>query len=236
MMRVDVALGPPKEHPENLVVVDIFRSSTSIITALENGAREIIPCSSLERARMLKRGLGERALLVGERRGLTPRGFDLNISPSLLVRERVEGRRIIYCSTNLMKVVSRHMKSAKHLIIGGLINASAVARYLRKLDLERVVIAACGLLFENLISLEDVIGAGAIVSRLDDEDLSDTALLAKLAYENKNWRRAILQCYTAKYLERIGWGMDVELCLREDISSIVPILSGNVIKGVRIDE
>ena len=236
MMHVDVTLGPPKENPENLVVVDIFRSSTSIVIALDNGAREIIPCSSLEKARMLRRKLGGEALLVGERRGLTPRGFDLNISPSLLIRERVEGKRIIYCSTNLMKIVSKHMKSAKHLVIGGLVNASAVAKYLKMLDLEEVVIVACGLLFENLISLEDVIGAGAIVSRLNDEELSDTALLAKLAYENKDWRRAVLQCYTTKYLQRIGWGMDIELCLREDASSMVPIVSDNVIRGIRVDK
>jgi len=66
MMRVDMALGPPEEPAEDLVVVDIFRSSTSIVTALENGAKEIIPCHSLGRARILRRRLGEEALLVGE--------------------------------------------------------------------------------------------------------------------------------------------------------------------------
>jgi 2-phosphosulfolactate phosphatase len=236
MMRVEVVLGPPREHAESLVIVDIFRSSTSIVTALENGAREIIPCSSLEKARMLRRALGDEALLVGERRGLTPRGFDLNISPSLLVREQVEGRRIIYCSTNLMRVVSRHAKGAKHLIIGGLVNAGAVAKYLGKLNLEKVVIVACGLILEKLISLEDVIGAGAIVSRLGEGDFSDTALLARLAYENGNWRRLVPQCYIARYLEEIGWGMDLELCLREDASNIVPVLSGGVITGIKVDE
>lgn len=236
MMRVDVALGPPKEHPENLVVVDIFRSSTSIVTALENGAGEIIPCHSIGRARLLKKRLGEGTLLVGERRGITPKNFDLNISPSLLVRERVEGKRIIYCSTNLIRVVSKYMNDAKHLIIGGLVNASAVAKYLKKLGLDNVTIVACGYIPDNHVSLEDVIGAGAIISRLDDEDLSDTAFLAKLAYENKDWRRLVLQSRTAKYLQSIGWGIDLELCLREDISNIVPILSGGIIKGVRVDE
>jgi 2-phosphosulfolactate phosphatase len=236
MMRVDMALGPPEEPAEDLVVVDIFRSSTSIVTALENGAKEIIPCHSLGRARILRRRLGEEALLVGEKRGMTPKNFDLNISPSLLVRERVEGRRIVYCSTNLIRVVSRHMNDAKHLIIGGLVNASAVAKYLKKLGLDSITIIACGYIPDKLVSLEDVIGAGAIVSRLGEEDLSDTALLAKLAYENRDWRRLVLQSRTAKYLHNIGWGMDLELCLREDVSNIVPVLSGDVIRGVRVDE
>lgn len=236
MMHVDVALGPPRQYHENLVVVDIFRSSTSIVTALENGAIEIIPCHSIGRARILKRRLGEGTLLVGERKGITPKNFDLNISPSLLIQERVGGRRIIYCSTNLIRVVSKYMNYARHLIIGGLVNASAVAKYLKKLGLDNITIIACGYVPDNHVSLEDVIGAGAIVSRLGEGDFSDTALLAKLAYENKDWRGLILQSRTAKYLRSIGWGMDLELCLREDISSIVPILSGGVIKGVRVDE
>jgi len=236
MMRIDVALGPPKKPAENLVVVDIFRSSTSIVTALENGASEIIPCRSISKARILKSRLGEGTLLVGERRGITPKKFDLNISPSLLVRENVEGRRIVYCSTNLIRVVSKYMNDAKHLIIGGLVNASAVAKYLKKLGLNNITIVACGYLPDNHVSLEDVVGAGAIVSRLGEGNFSDTALLAKLAYENKDWRRLVLQSRTAKYLQSIGWGMDLELCLREDTSNIVPILSGGVIKGVRVDE
>jgi 2-phosphosulfolactate phosphatase len=235
-MHVDVVLGLSEEPAGNLVIVDIFRSSTSIVTALENGAKEIIPCHSLDRARILRRRLGEGTLLVGERRGMTPRNFDLNISPSLLVRERVEGRRIVYCSTNLIRVVSKRMNGAKHLIIGGLVNASAVAKYLKKLGLDNITIIACGYIPDKLLSLEDVIGAGAIVSRLGEEDLSDTALLAKLAYENRNWRRLVLQSRTAKYLHNIGWGVDLELCLREDVSNIVPVLSGSAIRGVRVDE
>lgn len=235
MMRVDVVLGPPKEPAENLVIVDIFRSSTSLVKALENGAVEIIPCNSLDKARMLRRRLGEQALLVGERRGITPKEFDLNISPSLLIRARVEGRRIIYCSTNLIRVVSRHMNYAKHLIIGGLVNAGAVAKYLKKLGLDSVSIIACGYIPDKLVSLEDVIGAGAIVSRLNEEELSDTALLAKLAYENQDWRSLVLQSRTARYLREIGWGMDIELCLMEDVSNIVPVLSNGVIKAVRVE-
>ncbi len=235
MMRINVVLGPPEKPDENLVVVDIFRSSTSIVTALENGAEEIIPCNSLDMARILRRRLSNEALLVGERRGITPRGFDLNISPSLLTREQVGGKRIVYCSTNLIRVVSKHMNHVKHLIIGGLVNASAVAKYLRRLNLDDVSIIACGFIPEKLISLEDVIGAGAIISRLGEGDLTDTALLARLAYENKDWRRLITQSHTAKYLQKIGWGEDIELCLREDVSNIVPVLSKGIIRGVRVD-
>jgi len=233
-MLVDVVFGLPRERLERLVVVDVFRSSTAIVKALENGAVEIIPCSSIAEAKRLKRKLGSNTLLVGERMGITPKNFDLNISPSLLTRERVEGRRIIYCSTNLMKVVSRNLDS-KLLLIGGLINASAVAKYLNRLNPEKITIVACGLIPDKMITMEDVIGAGAIISRLIDAELTDTAIISRLAYENDEWRRIIPNSYIANYLRSIGWGQDIEICLNEDSSNIVPILVDGVIKGVRVD-
>jgi len=232
-MLVDVVFGLPSKNLRRLVVVDVFRSSTSIVMALENGAKEIIPCASVEEARRLKK-LDPDVLLVGEERGITPEGFDLNISPSLLTRDRVEGKRIVYRSTNLMKVVSRNM-DAELLLIGGLVNAGAVAKYLRDRNPEDVSIVACGLIPDGLITIEDVIGAGAIASRLDGAVLSDTALIAKLAYENDEWRRVVPECYIANYLRKIGWERDIETCLREDSSRIVPVLEDGVIRGVRVD-
>ena len=232
-MLVDVVFGLPSRDLKRLVVVDVFRSGTSIVIALENGAEEIIPCASIEEARRLKK-LDPDVLLVGEERGITPEGFDLNISPSLLTRDRVEGRRIVYRSTNLMKVVSRNM-DAELLLIGGLVNAGAVAKYLRDRNPEDVSIVACGLIPDGLITIEDVIGAGAIASRLDGAVLSDTALIAKLAYENDEWRRIIFEGYIANYLRKIGWERDIEICLKEDSSRIVPVLEDGVIRGVRVD-
>ena len=232
-MLVDVVFGLPGRRLSRLVVVDVFRSSTSIVMALENGAEEVIPCASIEEARRLKK-LDPSVLLVGEERGITPEGFDLNISPSLLTRDRVGGRRIVYRSTNLMKVVSRNM-DAELLLIGGLVNAGAVAKYLRERNPEDVSIVACGLIPDGLITIEDVVGAGAIASRLGGAALSDAALIAKLAYENDEWRRIVPECYIANYLRKIGWERDIELCLREDSSRIVPVLENGVIRGVRVE-
>lgn len=223
-MFVEVLFGLPENFSETVVVVDVFRSSTSIVIALENGAVSIVPCPSAVEAFKLKECLkGDEYILVGEELGLTPKGFDLNISPSLLTRERVGGRKLIYCSTNLMKVISKCF-DAKRLIVGGLVNSRAVAEYLNRINPDKVSIIACGYVPKNMISLEDVIGAGAIVHKLRYDDASDTALLASLAYENTRWREAVLKSFTARYLMQIGWGEDVEICLREDVSEIIPIL------------
>ncbi|HDD39787.1 MAG TPA: 2-phosphosulfolactate phosphatase [Nitrososphaeria archaeon] len=232
-MFVDVLFGLPQRFAETVVVVDVFRSSTAIVTAFENGAASIIPCSSAPEAFKLRERLGDDYLLVGEELGLTPKGFDLNISPSLLTRERVGGRRIIYCSTNLMKVVSRCI-DAKRLVIGALINSRAVAEYLNEIRPDHVSIIACGFLPKNMITLEDVVGAGAIVHKLRYDEASDSAILAQLVYENDRWREIVPRGFIANYLKQIGWGNDIEICLKEDASDIIPILEGGELKGMRL--
>lgn len=231
-MLVEVLFGLPEKFAETVVVVDVFRSSTSIVVALENGAISIIPCPSKMDAIELKERLGDGCILVGEELGFTPEGFDLNISPRLLTREKVGGKKIIYCSTNLARAVFRCI-DAKRLIVGGLVNSRAVAKYLNNVRPEEVSIIACGFIPKNAISLEDVVGAGAIIHKLRYDEASDTALMAQLVYESDGWREAVLRGSTANYLRKIGWEGDIEICLSEDISDIVPILEGGEFKPAK---
>ena len=232
-MQVELVFGLPEERCRNVVVVDVFRSSTTIVAALENGAEEVIPVSSTEEAFRLRKELGGETLLVGEEMGITPEGFDLNISPRLMKKETVEGKKIIYRSTNLARVVSEFL-NAENLVVGALTNSGAVARYVSGLGLDRVMVVACGLIPKKMITLEDVVGAGSIISKLDYDEASDAAIIAKLAYENKGWRKAVENGYIAKYLRELGWGQDIEYCLSEDISNVVPVLKNGVLKGVRV--
>jgi len=233
-MRVDVVFGLPKELTSVIIVVDVFRSSTTIVTALENGAEEIVPCASIDEARKLKEKLGNKALLVGERMGFKPEGFDFNISPRFMKPEVISGKKIVYCSTNLMKVVS-HCLNAETLLIGALTNSRAVAKYLNAIKPESVALVACGLIPKNMITVEDVIGAGAIVSKLEYDEASDTALLARLAYESRKWKDFVKEGFVANYLKKIGWGEDIEICLMEDVSNVIPILKDGVFKALVVD-
>lgn len=72
-----------------VVIVDVLRSSTAIVTALENGTNSIILCEPLEEAKKVAKKMCPEVLLVGEQDGITPEGFDLNISPHSMVRESV---------------------------------------------------------------------------------------------------------------------------------------------------
>ena len=230
-MRVELFFGIPEESCENVIVIDVFRSSTTIILALENGAKEVIPTGSPEEAKKVKERIGD-GLLVGEELGFTPEGFDMNISPRLMTKEAVSGRRMIYCSTNLMKAVLRFM-DAENLIVGALTNSSAVARYVNSLNPSRLMIVACGFIPKKMITLEDVVGAGSIISKLRYDEASDTAIMARLIYENENWKEAVREGFIANYLRKIGWGDDIDVCLEEDLSNIVPVLREGSFKGVR---
>ena len=85
-----------------------------------------------------------------------------------------------------------------------------------------------------MITLEDVVGAGAIVHKLRYDEASDSAILAQLVYENDRWREIVSRGFIANYLRQIGWGNDIEICLKEDASNIIPILEGGELKGMRL--
>src|SRR5438874_260400 len=100
-MKIDVVLNPPEIdplpqrdlHDTVAVVFDVLRATSTMLTALANGATEIFPVRTIEEARTLKQSMPE-ALLGGERHGERIEGFDLGNSP-LEYREHIAGRRII---------------------------------------------------------------------------------------------------------------------------------------------
>lgn len=231
-MMIDVIFGTPKELSEAMVIVDVFRSSTTIVSALDKGARYVVPCRSVDEARKFKSEVEGRlgsALLMGEEMGITPEGFDLNISPQMR-KELVQGKVLIYSSTNLTRIL-HSCKPAKVVLIAGLVNARAVARYLEVMEPRNVAIVACGLLPLEMVTLEDVVGAGAVVHELGKGELSDSAMLSCLVYQNSRWREQIYDGYVARYLTKIGFGEDILYCLQENISDTVPVLkNGRILR------
>jgi 2-phosphosulfolactate phosphatase len=229
---VDVTFGVPNKLSEVMVIIDVFRSSTAIVSFLDNGAKYIVPCKSTEDVRKLK-NMGlimEGAILVGEEMGVTPKGFNLNISPSAIRKELIQNKVLIFSSTNLTRIL-HYCSSAKIVLIGGLINAKAIAKYLEIIGPKDVGIVACGVLPLQMVTLEDIIGAGAIAHKIDKGEFSDTAIMSCLVYQNSKWKELIYSGYVAKYLTKIGFEEDVRFCLQEDVSNTVPIFkNGQIIR------
>lgn len=117
-MKIDVFLTPAgiEEATFNdkiVVVIDVLRASTTMITALENGAKEIIPVAEVEDALMVASSLfSERPLLSGERQGKVIQGFDLGNSPEEFSTSVVGEKTLVFCTTNGTRAIVK-AKSAK---------------------------------------------------------------------------------------------------------------------------
>lgn len=212
-----------------VVVVDVLRSSSTIITALSNGAKSVMPFTNLSKAMQVHRGARLDAILAGERNGVTPSHFDYNISPFDMSRENVSGRTILYSSSNFTRILGR-VRKRHRIVVGAIVNARAVANYLQARG-ESVAIVPCGTKLGTAV--EDLVGAGAIAASITHADFSDDVLAVIGLFRSKGWKGLVKRGRVANRLIELGFARDVEFCLRSSSSSIVPGLVGNNLIDVR---
>ncbi|MBI5867120.1 MAG: 2-phosphosulfolactate phosphatase [candidate division Zixibacteria bacterium] len=214
--------------PVTYVVVDILRASTVICTALSHGAESVIPVGDIEAARVLLGRTDMRnAMLCGERGGRKLDGFDLGNSPAEYTTEKVGGRTLIFASTNGSVALTAAPRDAT-VLVGGLVNVSALAHSIVQHD-QPVLIACAGK--ENGFSLEDAVGAGAIISKLWETDpelelVNDGARAAQVLWDQykSDPVMPLWQSQHGIYLIEIGFGADLSVCGAIDSVPIVPIL------------
>jgi len=116
----------------NVVVVDVLRASSTILTALVNGAKEVIPAESSSVAARISKGSGN-SLLCGERNGKIIEGFNLGNSPFEYAEDTVKGKTLIFSTTNGTVSIIKS-RFAKNCIIAGFMNMNAVVDYLAELN------------------------------------------------------------------------------------------------------
>lgn len=240
-MNVNVKFTPSMLGAENelrgatAVVIDTLRATSTIITALMAGAREVIAAATIEEAVGISHRLGtDRTLLGGERGGLKINGFHLGNSPAEYTPEVVSGKTIVLTTTNgaLALVKSRQ---AAHVHCGALLNASAVAEALA-LEGPAELVFMCGGSGGNF-SLEDTIAVGAILSRLAERveglRLTDGARVARAIYSEvrHDLPSALSISDHGQALIELGFEHDVRYCAQTDLANApVPTLIGSSIK------
>lgn len=223
------------------VVFDIFRATSTIVTALANGAAAIIPVAEIPEALALRRQRPE-VLLAGERDGLRIRSdltggfdFDLGNSPREFTPARIQGKTIVLSTTNGSRAL-RACAPARAVIIGSFLNLQATAEYLRHLAPAQLLLVCSGTI--NQASYEDVLGAGAMASLLwshySEGDIADSARMALQIYEQNhhNLTGAVKHCRNGRRLLSMPeLSDDVTWCLNRDCFPLVAGLkSGSVIK------
>ena len=221
-----------KVSGKNAVVIDVLRATSVMCAALHNGARRIIPVTSVEQCVALYEHLsmrGEKVLRGGERNTYRIEGFELDNSPLAYTAEMVCGATIVMTTTNGTRTINS-CRLASEILIGSLLNASAVADYLVSRDSD-VILVCSGR--RNAYTMEDGYCAGLLASLLYEKcgaDLSDLAWHERDFYSrySENPREALEHCrHFCDIRERLA--ADVEFCLQKNIFNIVPkVYTGEV--------
>jgi 2-phosphosulfolactate phosphatase len=163
-MEIDVCfsplLYPLYHHPENIVVVvDVFRATTTMATAFHGGVRSIRPVATVEEARRYK----NEGWTVGAERNVKRCDFaDFGNSPSDYTPEKVRGKDIVFTTTNGTKAITL-AQDAFRVVAGAFINLQAVADYCMEHQ-RNVTVLASG--WEDKINMEDTLFGGALVATL----------------------------------------------------------------------
>jgi 2-phosphosulfolactate phosphatase len=215
-----------------IIVIDVLRCTSSIITALTNGAHAIIPTSTLSAAR-LEVAEHPQYLLAGERRGVKPTGFMLGNSPLEFTRDRVAGKTIVMTTTSGTAAFAR-VKGHPYVLVGAFLNAGAVAQMAFTLSEHNHLNISFALSGKRgSFSLEDFLGAGAIIHHFANKNLtySDTAYASLLAYEHAHPSlfSALCEGTHAKTLINLGFRNDVIHCTQMNKYATVPLLQGDSI-------
>lgn len=204
-----------------VAVIDTLRATSVMTTALQNGARRIIPLLSpeqaMEHARQLPSG---EYLLCGERGAVRIEGFDLGNSPLEFTPRRVHGKTLLMTTTNGTRAIHAAQRGAV-LAIACMNNAPAVAALARASGLDVTLLCAGT---HDRFSMEDVLTAGAIAQALPGErdDLSIAA--AALFDAGRADLYGALQAYEhAGRLHALGFEADVRHCMRMGTHTCVPI-------------
>ncbi len=216
-----------------VIVVDVLRATSVMVTAVEHGVRFIIPVSEVEEAVDMARQLGnQRVLLCGERQAKPIPEFHLSNSPLEYTPEMVADRVMVMTTTNGTRAILR-AKDARVLLLGSFLNASAVAHVARE-NGENIAIVCAGT--NGKFSLDDILCSGAIISRLLEldgnqylDDLARTALTLYESYKD-DLRAALAGCAHVERLRSLGMEDDIRFCLQEDVMDAVPCYVDGVIR------
>ena len=142
------------------------------------------------------------------------------------------GKSVVFSTTN-GTVAIHAVQDAKNVLIGGMINRTAVAKKALSLG-EDIIIACAGT--DGLVSADDICAAGAIADALVRNasaplEMSDLTLICSMIYADWLGGRADLSMTKHyAYLQKMGFEKDVEFCFKQDLTDVVPVYENGIIK------
>lgn len=230
MKNIDVCLTPDLLHLHKInnsivVVTDIFRATSCMVTGFAYGVKSIIPVATVEECKNLQ-NMGYVA--AAERNAEKVEGFDLDNSPFSYMDERLIGGKIAMTTTNGTLSISKAKTDAVKVIVGAFLNLAAVVNHLKNQPYDVLVLCAG---WKGRPNLEDTLFAGAVVEALKDEYFvsEDSAILAMRTYQQAkdNMLAYLANSSHIRRLQGLGINKDISYCLQKDLYDVLPVLRGN---------
>lgn len=225
---IEVCLTPALLHlydfKESIVVViDIFRATSSICYGIENGAEAIIPVATVEACESYRHS---EFLLAAERNGEVVAGFDFGNSPFSYIKDKVQGKTVVLTTTNGTHAISVS-RGASKIVIGSFLNLGALCDWL-KTQPNDVLLLCSG--WKDKVNLEDTLFAGGVVHNLMNEDyqLDDSGIAAEDLYRmaKDDLDKYLKKTSHSERLKKLGIEEDIAFCLQVDITTSIPVLDG----------
>jgi 2-phosphosulfolactate phosphatase len=232
-LKVEVCLSPAlfdfqKNTEAIVVVVDILRATSSICNAFANGVDKIMPVETRNIALEMK---NKGFTVAAERNGYKLDFADFGNSPFNFSRENVEGKTIVYSTTNGTRTIHQ-AADCFQVIIASFLNNKAVANYL--IEQNRDVIIFCAG-WKNKFNIEDTVYSGCLVESLLESGLfetnCDSAFTAVDMWKHwKNNLRELIDKSAQRFrLQEKGLDDCIDFCLQLDETDIVPVFKNDVI-------
>lgn len=229
--KLEVCLSPALLHLYDtkgavVVIIDVFRATSTIAAALHNGAKCVIPVASVQECIELGK-LTNNSITAGERDGKVAKGLEYGNSPSEYPNEFVADKTLILTTTNGTRLL--HMVSgADAIITGSFLNLTAVCDYLLAQG-KNVLLGCAG--WKDRFNLEDTLFAGAVAGRVSKHFAinCDSARAAMRLYEQSkggNFIEFLRDSSHYKRLSAYGLEHDMEYCATPDLHPVLPILKG----------
>ena len=230
-LKIEVCYSPALyqfyENREAIVVVtDILRASSAIVTAFMNGVERIIPVGTLEEAKAYKEN---GYMVAAERDGIIRDFADFGNSPFNFTPERVRGKQIVYSTTNGTNAI--HLASSgKQVLIGAYLNLTALADHIRKEKKDLLVLCAG---WRNKYNLEDTLFSGSLAELLLQDKRYYTICDATLAaMDLYSAARQDMMGYIEKVAQRHRLKKNnlddvIGYCHETDLTDLIPVLEGD---------
>jgi 2-phosphosulfolactate phosphatase len=226
---LNTSLSPALLHLYDLsssvvVIIDVFRATSTIASALHNGAKAVIPVDSVPKAIEISKSIG--GIAAGERDGKLAEGLEHGNSPLEYPREFIGNKTLVLTTTNGTRLLQMALdKGADTIISGSFPNLSAVCDYLVA-EKKNIVLGCAG--WKDRFNLEDTLFAGAVIHRIKEHFTihCDSSLMAETMYTKQKKdlvKFAPNLTHYHRLVERFGLIEDIKFCLTADGANVLPV-------------